>query len=105
MKPLYWTRILVPVVPTERGGSTDVTDSHVHVIPLFSVVALAREGRGGAEYLFIDRFYCRRFADPAVGGARGREKLGHERVRRPFLASGNRVKKAGEKNGRGHEAV
>lgn len=31
MKPLYWTRILVPVVPTERGGSTDVTDSPVHV--------------------------------------------------------------------------
>lgn len=35
MKPLYWTRILVPVVPTERGGSTDVTDSHVH-IPLWA---------------------------------------------------------------------
>lgn len=40
MKPLYWTRILVPVVPTERGGSTDVTDSHVHVISLYLVLAL-----------------------------------------------------------------
>lgn len=53
MKPLYWTRILVPVVPTERGGSTDATDSHVHVIFPFFVVAL--RGGGKAEYLFIDR--------------------------------------------------
>lgn len=54
---------------------------------------------------WLHRCYGFARAHPAVGGARGREKLGHERVRRPFLASGNRVKKAGEKNGRGHEAV
>lgn len=47
MKPLYWTRILVPVVPTERGGSTDATDSHVHVIFPFFVVALRGGGKAG----------------------------------------------------------
>lgn len=31
MKPLYWTRILVPVVPTERG-SVDASESAVQVL-------------------------------------------------------------------------
>lgn len=31
MKPLYWTRILVPVVPTERGF-IDAVDSVAQVI-------------------------------------------------------------------------
>lgn len=34
MKPLYWTRILVPAVPTERG-SVETSDSPVQVIKLW----------------------------------------------------------------------